>query len=49
MIERWAAVCYLEAEKGWRKIHGHRDLWILRRALDWPAEKKRVDLARKVA
>lgn len=33
MIERWAAVAFLEAEKGWRKIHGHRDLWILRKAL----------------
>lgn len=49
MIERWAAVCYLEAENGWRKIHGHRDLWILRQALGWPADAKRVDLARKVA
>jgi transposase-like protein len=36
MILRWAAVCYLEAEKGWRKVHGHRDLWILRQALQWP-------------
>ncbi len=49
MIMRWAAVCYLEAEKGWRKIQGHRDLWILRQALGWPADAKRVDLASKVA
>ena len=49
MIMRWAALCYLEAEKGWRKIQGHRDLWILRQALGWPADAKRVDLASKVA
>jgi putative transposase len=49
MIERWAAVCFLEAEKGWRKLQGHRDLWILRQALGWPVDEKRVDLARKVA
>jgi len=36
MILRWAAVCYLEAEKGWRKVHGHHDMWILRQALNWP-------------
>jgi putative transposase len=49
MIERWAAVCCLEAEKGWRTIQGHRDLWILRQALGWPTDGKRVDPARKVA
>jgi putative transposase len=38
MILRWAAVCYLEAEKGWRKVHGHHDLWILRQALGWSAQ-----------
>jgi transposase-like protein len=36
MILRWAAVCYLEAEKGWRKVHGYHDMWILRQALGWP-------------
>jgi putative transposase len=38
MILRWAAVCYLEAEKGWRKVHGHHDMWILRQALGWPTQ-----------
>jgi transposase-like protein len=38
MILRWAAVCYLEAEKGWRKVHGHHDMWILRQALSWPTQ-----------
>lgn len=33
MIERWAALAYLEAERRFRKIQGHRDLWILAQAL----------------
>jgi hypothetical protein len=33
MIERWAALAYLEAERSFRKIQGHRDLWILAQAL----------------
>lgn len=33
MIERWAALAYLEAERRFRKINGHRNLWILAQAL----------------
>ena len=33
MIERWAALAYMEAERRFRKIQGHRDLWILAQAL----------------
>lgn len=33
MIERWAALACLEAERPFRKIQGHRDLWILAQAL----------------
>jgi putative transposase len=33
MIVRWAALAYLEAERRFRKIQGHRDLWILAQAL----------------
>jgi hypothetical protein len=33
MIERWAALAYLEAERGFGKIQDHRDLWILYQAL----------------
>ena len=33
MKERWAALAYLEAERRFRKIQGHRDLWILAQAL----------------
>ena len=32
-IERWAALAYLEAERRFNKIQGHRDLWILAQAL----------------
>lgn len=49
MIERWAAVCFLEAEKGWRKVQGYHDLWILRHALGWPPNEKRIDLQQEVA
>ncbi len=49
MIERWAAVCYLEAEKGWRKVQGYHDLWMLRQALGWPLNDERIDLQREAA
>jgi hypothetical protein len=34
MALRWAAAGALETEKGFRKIMGHRDLWMLKAALD---------------
>jgi len=34
MALRWAAAAALETEKGFRKIMGHRDLWMLKAALD---------------
>ena len=40
MILRWAAVCYLEAEKGWRKVHGYHDMWIVHQALGWSTQDK---------
>ncbi len=33
MIERWAALAYLEAERRFKKIQGHREIWILAQAL----------------
>lgn len=33
--------CFLQAEKGWRKVHGYHDLWMLHQALDWPLDDKR--------
>lgn len=49
MIERWTAVCYLEAEKGWRKVQGYHDLWMLRQALGWPLNDERIDVQREAA
>jgi len=34
MVLRWAAAAALETERHFRKIMGHRDLWMLRAALD---------------
>jgi len=34
MVLRWAAASALETEKHFRKIIGHRDLWMLKAALD---------------
>ena len=34
MALRWAAAAFLEAEKGYRRIMGYRDLWILKAHLD---------------
>ena len=31
---RWAAAAALETERNFRKIMGHRDLWMLKAALD---------------
>ncbi len=47
MIERWAALAYLEAERRFRKIQGHRDLWILAQALGRTEHK--VDRQTKAA
>jgi len=47
MIERWAALAYLEAERRFRKIQGHRDLWILTQALGRTEHK--VDRQTKAA
>jgi len=34
MVLRWAAVGAIETEKRFRKIIGHRDLWLLKAVLD---------------
>jgi hypothetical protein len=33
MVLRWSAAGFLEAEKGFRRILGYRELWILKAAL----------------
>ena len=34
MAARWSAAAFLEGEKSFRKIMGHRDLWALKAILD---------------
>jgi len=34
MVLRWAAAAAMETEKHFRKVIGHRDLWMLKAALD---------------
>jgi len=34
MVKRWVASSFLAAEKGFRRIIGYRDLWMLKAALD---------------
>src|SRR5581483_8516183 len=33
MVLRWAAACFLDAEKNFRRIMGHKELWILEASL----------------
>ena len=34
MAVRWAAAAFLDAEKGYRRIMGYKDLWMLKAHLD---------------
>ena len=34
MAVRWAAAPFLDAEKGYRRIMGYRDLWMFKAHLD---------------
>lgn len=43
MVLRWAAASYLDAERHFRKIIGHEDLWMLKAALDEGAKTKVID------
>ena len=49
MVLRWAAAGFLEAEKGFRKIMGYRDLWVLKAVLDEKTTKKEVDSKEEAA
>jgi hypothetical protein len=37
---RWTAAAFDAASKGFRRIMGHRDLWMLKAALDEPARDR---------
>jgi transposase-like protein len=49
MVLRWMASAYLEAEKGFRRIQGYRDLWVLSTALGRARPTNKVDLNTKAA
>ena len=36
--ERWLAYGLVEAEKGFRRIKGHRDIGLLLQAMEWPPD-----------
>jgi putative transposase len=42
MVLRWAAAAFLMTEKHFRKIQGHRDLWMLKAALNQSTEGNRA-------
>ena len=44
MVKRWAAASLLAAEKSFRRIMGHKDLWMLEAAL-----KEDIDNQEKAA
>ncbi len=49
MAQRWGATALMEAEKGFRRIKGHRDLSQMLKALDALIGGARVDKTRRVA
>jgi hypothetical protein len=49
MVLRWAAAAFLMTEKNFRKIQGHRDLWMLKAVLNPSAEEKRTTSMEQVA
>lgn len=48
MVLRWAASAFLTAEKRFKKIMGHKDLWMLKANLDETTEKEILESPRKV-
>jgi len=40
MVRRWVASAFLSTEKGFRRIMGYKDLWILKAALDEELDQK---------
>ena len=43
MAVRWTAAAFLDAEKGYRGIMGHKDLWILKAHLDETGQSHAVE------
>jgi hypothetical protein len=49
MVLRRATADLLEAEKGFRKIMGYRDLWVLKAVLHERSAKKHLDSKEEAA
>jgi hypothetical protein len=49
MMLRWTTAAFLEAEKGFRRIQGVRDLWVLAVAFGRASSGKPVDANAKAA
>jgi transposase-like protein len=49
MVLRWCAAAFLECEKRFRRIMGHRDPWVLEQALDALAQQHGLATAKKIA
>jgi hypothetical protein len=49
MMLRWTTAAFLEAEKGFRRIQGVRDLWVLAVAFGRASSGKPVDADAKAA
>jgi transposase-like protein len=49
MVLRWSATAFLECEKRFRRIMGHRDLWMLEQAPNALAQQHELATARKIA
>jgi putative transposase len=47
MALRWAAAAFVETEKHYRRIMGYEQLWILKAALDEPADQKEIAKKRR--
>jgi len=49
MVLRWATAAFLEAQKGFRRIQGYRDLWVLAVALGREKSAMQLDAHAKAA
>jgi len=47
MALRWAAAAFVETEKHYRRIMGYEHLWVLKAALDEPADEKETAKKRR--
>lgn len=48
MVLRWAAASHLAAEKNYKRIMGHEQLWVLKAKLDEESDEQTLEAGRKV-